>query len=119
VFFHSSCKRKTLVNKYPDFKGSWKHYISSDTYERIIFTEAGQATINQFQGDKNIADLGTLKHTTIKNNYIYVGRVSTRPRYRIDEYPSIATYSLISEYDTIKSGLSFMKLSDKIYVELK
>ncbi|MBS1636913.1 MAG: hypothetical protein JST26_13430 [Bacteroidetes bacterium] len=112
-----SCKREKITKNHSELIGTWVHYTSSNEKHYISIDKDGSGGMEWYKDGKFVRDTQHRKWF-IKNDYLLFGRLSSKKdkeSYKITMYPTIATYSFITNCDTVQTGEKYMTLDGNIY----
>gem|GEM_PF-3794020 len=112
-----SCKKKVAKN-HSEFVGHWVHRISLEQTKTLSIGPSSSGYIDlTTNGTSNREDS---KNWYIKNDKLILGGVFTQQEsFGIDIYPTTAASQMTLDYDTVKVGQKYMKLSNSVYINIE
>lgn len=119
ILIATSCKRDKVTKYHPDLCAWWIHYPSSNEKFYLFINSDGTGSSEWFKDDKFKGDTKT-RTWYIKDDYLLFGKIAgkhARDSYKINSYPSVATYSFIDNHDTVNVGQKYIVLNNKTYKE--
>jgi len=114
-----SCKKDKVTKNHADMCATWIHYPESNEKVYLFIHSDGTGSSEWFKDDRFKGDTKT-RIWYIKDDYLLFGKISgkhDRDAYKINAYPSVATYSFIDNHDTVITGQKYIVLNNKTYKE--
>lgn len=110
-----ACQKNKVNRKHSEMIGDWYHYTGINLYFSISIFENGRGYI--YEKTTNYDGLDTQGRAwLIKDNKLIFSRFK-REQFFINSYPMVATDKIISEFDTIQIGQTFMILDGQYFVK--
>ena len=113
------CKKKSAIKIDSLFKNEWKHN-KDETHSEILQIGNGKSGyIEQHENGEIKSDTQPRKWL-IKNDKLYFGWLAGKGnQYSIDLYPTIASTTIVVNFDTINIGENYIILDGNYYRGLK
>lgn len=100
--------------------GNWVHYSENNGFHYIYIQKNGRGSMNGQNNHGNNQDTQK-RGWYIKDDILFFSRLFNKveeDKFQINQYPTIATQEIITDYNTVAVNDTYMILNNRIYCKM-